>query len=242
MNMNFQQTVKARFPNTISESDFVRNSQVALSTYEFDAENSIACVSVCRDEITGTLVDRIKKIWGETFNFSSLGGMVFLGKTGLSAAHHHAPVKDGRERYIYFVMAHIAIDKNGEIGVCYRSGRPSPSGACGALIAFREEMLGGDLNLELDWDDIEQSLLKHRLFRKIRYGDIPDLITLTKATYEVILEDLEHLIDKTVDITMSDYAILSGIQIHGSDKEQYIWPGQMYVVKDGQRHEIKLVD
>ena len=139
-------------------------------------------------------------------------------------------------------MAHIAIDEDGEIGVCYRPGRPGSSGACGALIAFRQEMLDGGLSLELDLVDIEQSLLKHRLFRKIRYGDLPDLVTLTKIAYEVILEDLEHLVEETVNTAVSDYAILSGIQVHGPDKEQYVWPGAMYVVKNGCRDEIELVD
>ena len=240
--MNFRQMLDAHFPGTISEADFVRSSYEALYSHGFSDENTIACVGVCRDEITRSLVDRIQKAWGEAFNFSSLGGMLFLGRTGFSAAHHHAPVNDGRERYVYFAMAHIAIDDDGNIGVCYRPGRPEASGACGALIAFRQEMLDGGLNLELDLDDIEQSLLKHRLFRKIRYGDFPDLVELTKIAYEVILEDLERLVGEMVNTTVSDYAIISGIQIHGTDKEQYVWPGVKYVVKNGQRDELVLTE
>ena len=109
-------------------------------------------------------------------------------------------------------------------------------------MAFRQEMLDGNLTLELDLNDIEQSLLKHRLFRKISYGDLPDLVALTKIAYGVILEDLEHLVKLTVDPSASDYAILSGIQIHGPDKAQYIWPGAMYMVKNGQRNEVFLAD
>ena len=236
--MHFQQSLDTHFPNTLSEDDFVSSAYTSLSLLGFNAENTIACVGVCRDEITRSLVDKVQKVWGEAFNFSSLGGMLFLGKTGFSAAHHHAPIDGGRERYLYFAMAHIAIDEEGGIGACYRPGRPGTSGACGALIAFRQEMLDGDLSLELDLDDIEQSLLKHHLFRKIRYGDLPDLVTLTKIAYGVIVEDFEHIIGLTVDTAVSDYAILSGIQIHGPDKDQYIWPGASYVVKDGQREEM----
>jgi len=239
--MNFRQTLDVHFLNTISEADFVKTSYDSLSVYGFNGENTIACVGVCRDEITKSLVYEIQKVWGEAFNFSSLGGMLFLGKTGFSAALHHAPLDHGRERYVYFAMSHLAIDEQGEIGVCSRPGRPGPSGACGALIAFRREMLDGNLNLELDLDDIEQSLLKHRLFRKIRYGDLPDLVTLTKIAYRVILEELEHMVELTVNTSVSDYAVLSGIQIHGPDKEQYIWPGQMYSVIKGQREELALM-
>ncbi|MFQ5651249.1 MAG: hypothetical protein ACE5IY_15025 [bacterium] len=240
--MNFRQALDAHFPGTISEADFVRSSYDALNVHGFNEENTIACVGVCRDEMTRSLVDSIQKTWGEAFNFSSLGGMLFLGKTGFFAAHHHAPVDGGRERYAYFAMAHIAIDEAGRIGVCHRPGRPGSSGACGALIAFRQEMLDGRLNLALDLDDIEQSLLKHRLFRKIRYGDLPDLVALTKIAYEVILEDLGHLVELTVDTAVSDYALLCGIQIHGPDKQLVVWPGAMYVVINGQRDELVLRD
>jgi len=238
--MNFQQALDIHYPGTISEADFVKSSYDALGGHGFNDKNTIACVGVCRDEVTRSLLDRIQEAWGEAFNFSSLGGMLFLGKTGFSAAHNHAPVDDGRERYVYFAMAHTAIDEKGEIGVCHRPGRPGSSVACGALEAFRQEMLEGNLSLELDLDDVEQSLLKHRLFRKIRYGDVPELVTLTKIAHGVILEDLERLVELTVDTSVSDYAILSGIQIHGPDREQYVWPGAMYVVVNGRLTELVL--
>jgi len=233
--MDFQQALDIHFPGAIPEADFVKSSYDALCGHGFNDRNTIACVGVCRDEVTRSLLDRIQEAWGEAFNFSSLGGMLFLGKTGFLAAHYHAPVDDGRERYVYFAMPHTAIDEKGEIGVCYRPGRPGTSVACGALEAFRQEMLEGSLDLELDLDDIEQSLLKHRLFGQIRYGDVPELVTLTKLAYDVIVEDLERLVELTVDTSVSDYAILSGIQIHGPDRKQYIWPGAMYAVVNGQR-------
>ncbi len=240
--MNFQQSLDIHFPASIPETDFVSSSYDALCRHGFKNENTIACVGVCRDEITRSLLDSIQKAWGDPFNFSSLGGMLFLGKTGFSAAHHHAPVVDGRERYVYFAMAHIAIDNDGGVGVCYRPGRPGPSGACGALMAFREEMLDGGLSLALDPDDIEQSLLKHRLFRKIKYGDIPDLVALTKIACGAILDDLEHMVALTVDASVSDYAILNGIQIHGPDRQQFIWPDAMYVMKNGKREALILTE
>ena len=237
--MNFQQMLNLHFPNTLTEAQFIEDSHRALNVYGFYGPNSISCVSVCRDEITYPLVDKIYQTWGEAFNFSSLAGMLFLGKTGFNAAHHHAPTIEGRERYVYFAMAHIAIDADGEIGRCQRPGQHETSGACGALMAFRNEMLDGQLNIELDPDDIEQSLLKHRLFPKIKYGDVPDLITLTKITWQTITEDLERIISLTVNLNHSDYAVLTGIQIHGSENN-YVWPGTLYAMVNGQRHEVTL--
>ena len=233
--MDFHQALNVHFPQALSEAVFIQRSYDALLSHGFSEANAIACVSVCRDEITRSLVDSIQNLWGEAFNFSSLGGMLFLGKTGFSAAHRHAPVHEGRERYLYFVMAHTAIDRHGQVGVCNRAGRSEPSGACGALIAFREELLQRTLKVTLDMDDIEQSLLKQRLLRKIPYGEVPELAELTRTAYGVILEDVERLVDITVNPAVNEYAILSGIQIHGPDKAQYIWPGEMYVVKNGER-------
>jgi hypothetical protein len=238
--MNFHETLKANYPEAIPEADYVKSTQDALSVHGFNGDNTIACVGVCRDEITRSLVDRVQEAWGEAFNFSSLGGMLLLGKTGFGAAQHHSPVDGGRERYVYIAMSHVAICDKGDIGVCYRPGRPGASGACGALMAFRKELLGGALKLELDPNDMEQSILKQRLFRKIKFGNVPDLVSLTRIAYEVILDDLKLLLDLTVKTDVSDYAVLTGIQIHGPDKEQYIWPGEMYAVIRGSRKEIKL--
>jgi hypothetical protein len=236
--MNFQEVLTLHFPGTISEADYVSKTYEVLSFQGFYRKNSIPCVGVCRDEITRSFVDRIQTVWGNAFNFSGLGGMLFLGKTGFFAAHQHAPIELEREHYVYFTMAHIAIDEQGEMGNCQRPGRSEVSGACGALIAFRKEMLEGRLKLELDPDDMEQSLLKYRLFRKIEYGNLPDLVTLTHIAHKVILEDLEHLIEETVDYKVNDFAVLSGIQIHGPSRKQYIWPGAMYAVVNGQKKEL----
>ena len=88
---------------------------------------------------------------------------------------------------------------------------------------------------------IGESITHDETYEKVN-SDLPDLVTLTKIAYEVILEDLEHLVDETVDTSVSDYAILSGIQIHGPERAQYIWPGAMYVVKNGIREQIELTD
>ena len=55
-------------------------------------------------------------------------------------------------------------------------------------------------------------------------------------TRKVIQEDLEHAIDKVVDTTKSDYAVMTGIQIHAPDAN-YIWPADSYVVMDGRRRK-----
>lgn len=238
--MTFQDTVNQYFPNTITEEEFVQQTYEALSHYGFHDMNTIACGGVCRDELSRSLLNLVEKRWGQVFNMSSLAGMLFLGKTGFLAAMHHSPIVDGRERYVYIVMPHIAIGEDGAIGVCYRPGRAAVSSACGALSAFQKELEDSQLSLETDPYDIEQSLLKQRLLRKINYGDVPDLVTLTKLAHEVILEDLEKMLELTLNPDKSDYAVLTGVQLHGRDNVNYVWPSVLYAVVNQQKHEIRL--
>jgi hypothetical protein len=191
---------------------------------------------VCRDEITLPLVDDIERTWGEAFVFSSLGGLPILGKTGFLAAQQHAPIDErGIERYVYYALPHIAIGPQGEFGLYYRSGRQKASHACGALMAFQHELESGSLQLAPDLDDIEQSALKRYLLRKIRYGDVPNLLSLTRIAHAVILEELERMIKLTVDPTRSDYGLFTGIQIHAPEGRHFVWPGAAYVVMGGKR-------
>ncbi|MBI5196195.1 MAG: hypothetical protein HZA10_07725 [Nitrospirae bacterium] len=236
--MDYENILKKYFDSIYTEVDFVKKTYAVLKELGFSDENSIASVCICRDEISQSLRSVIKHIWGEAFNLSSLGGMFFAGQTGLAAAMHHAPNVNGRERYVYFALPHIAIDKDGRLGACMRTGREEESTACGALCAFQKEMTTGSLNLSMDDIDLEQSLLKRRLLREIPYGHIPDLLELTKITQRVIQKDLEHAINTIIDKAKSDYALLTGIQIHGPDTN-YVGNVSGYVVVNNVREEIK---
>ena len=233
--MNFQKALDHHYPNALFEEKFVTESFALLEGYGFTGENTLACVSVCRDEITRSLVDAIQSQWGEAFNFSSLAGMIFAGKTGMGAALAHAPISsdDGRERYIFFVMPHIGIDEEGAIGKCTRHGRPGKSTACGALVAFQGELQSGEVDLAFDPADPEQSMLKSRLSTMLE-GNESDLINLTNRTHDAIVDDLEHLIKLSIDTNKADYAVFSGIQIHGPEGKQLIFPNKKYAVVDGE--------
>lgn len=236
--MGFEEVLTKYFPVFFTEVDFVKKTYNALKKFGFTDENSIASVCICRDEISQTLRSIIKHTWGEAFNFSSLGGMFFAGKTGLMAAMHHAPDVDNMERYVFYALPHIAIDSEGRMGFCMRKGIKESS-ACGALCSFLNELNDRKLNIFIDDNDAEQSLLKRRLLREIPYGHIPDLFELTQIAQIAIRSDLEQALKTVVDTNKSDYALITGIQIHGPDCN-YIWPATCYAVVNGERQEIKL--
>jgi hypothetical protein len=227
--MGFDEILSNLFGKYYAENDFLEKTYAALNKFGFASDNSIACVSVCRDEIAQPLIALIRNKWGEAFNLSSLAGMFFAGQTGLAAAMHHSPNIGGRERYVFFAMPHIAICDDGRIGACRRIGRKGDSIACGALSAFQKELSEGRLNLSMDDIDIEQNLLKRRLLREIPYGHVPDLLELTKITQKVVQKDIEYALNTIVDRRKSDYAVISGIQIHGPE-HNYVWPASCYAV------------
>lgn len=234
----FEETLVRYFPGACPSKDFVDYSLEILRPFGIQPNNTMACASVCRDEMTRPFINNINEVWGKLFNFSGLAGMLYLGVTGFKAAHHHAPNAEGTERYVYFAFPHIAIDEEGIPGNCRRPGRQEMSHACGALLNVQQDLAQGTVGLELNQDDLEQSLLKQRLFRKLRYGEIPDLVTLTKIAHSVIREDLERMIQLTVDSASTPYAVFTGIQIHGPGNQTWIWTDTPYVVAHGARENL----
>lgn len=230
--MRFQNTLNIHFPNAISEIMFVAQSTDWLHGLGFSAENSLISLGRCRDELTIPLLQKLRITWGNVFDLTALGGMLFAGKTGFSAAIAHAPTQFDRYRYLFFAFSHIGIDADGNIGLHLREGQSASSTACGALSALRQELQNGKQDLTFHPNDIEQSLLRQRLIPLVEQST-PDLVTLTKMAREAISADLHQMIDLIVDPKQSDYAILTGIQIHAPQQRHFIWLAEAQAVVNG---------
>lgn len=234
--MSYDQVLQRFFPTVHSEAAFVGETARALHGLGFAADNTIAIVDVCRDEISQTLMRAVRDEWGEAFNLCALAGLFFAGRTALVAAMHHAPRQDGRERFAFFTVPHIAIDAEGRLGACARPG-VGESNACGALNVFLQALRSGTSSPELDDSDLEQSLLTGRLLKELPPGTVPDLLELTRLVQRVALADLEAALRPLLHADRCDYAVLSGIQIHGPDGN-YVSPVAAYAVVRGARHDI----
>lgn len=236
---SFEELVQSQFPGSMPEKHFIRRAAVTLIQHHgFTPANTLACVGVCRDELCRSLFDEVESMWGEAFDASSLGGVLTLGRTGFAAAQAHAPLIQGRSRYVFFLFSHIGISAAGEPGVATRPGRDQPSSACGALVALQKESADEPRTGSIDWLDPEQSYLRSRL-KRVRDLDQPvDLVELTKATHRASVEDLATLMSDAVDREREDYAVVAGIQIHGPEGLNLTWPGASFVVVRGNRSEI----
>ena len=194
-------------------------------------------VAVCRDELVFDVESGVTDRWGPAFDLGSLAGMLFLGRTGVQAALHHAPSSDGRHRYVVIALPHIAIDADGSVGVVRRPGQHAPSSACGALLAFQQELAAGQVKADIDPSDLEQTLLRHRLFRLIEFTEIPDLVTVTALARQAITEDLRAAAAVLAEQPHSDVAVFVGTLVHGPDGAELIAPGDAFVTVDGGRTE-----
>ena len=235
----FQSFVDAEFPGAMPADAYHAALRSALAPHGFTPDTTIACVGVCRDELCRGFVDGVEAEWGRAFNFSSLAGMLFLGTTGFQAAHAHAPIVDGRERYLYVAGPHLGVGPGGEIGMCRRLGRERASVACGALAALLEDLRKGHPETRHVADDLEQSLLADMLLHRLRWGDVPDLVELTRLALTEIEATLQRMIELTVDTARADYAISTLIQIHGPEGD-VVWPATSRAVVGGEDVALEL--
>jgi len=235
----YSETLENLFPRAVPEKVLVEHVSKVLNKHGYTTDTSINLVSTCRDEICRPFVSEIDKVWHtNSFNISSLGGMVFCGRTGFKAAMAHAPVVDGQERYVFWVAPHIAVSLEGIVGKIFRFGMDHPSSACGALLAVLNEVKSLQLNVGLDPTDLEQSLLKQRLVSHIRYGHVPSLVELTYAAYECILKEVMETAKKAIDINHCEYVIVAGIQVHGPLDTNFFWPGSIKRHKNGDEIDL----
>lgn len=251
--------IQHHFPGSIREEAYVKRTYKTLNDLGFYHYNTLSCVSLCRDEMCSPFLEEIDSSWkspfmnikddvgkAETlythsFCLSSLAGMLFLGVTGMKAAVSHAPIDhNGRQKFVFFAFPHIGISDKGVLGEVDRPGHDKPSAACGAIVQFWSELASGQLHLETDPSDIEYSLLKQRLLKRIPLfsNQVPTVKQLTYLAYSTILEDLEKLISQVVDPALADYAVLTGIQVHSPGGASYIWEGEQYTVINGVKTEL----
>lgn len=181
-------------------------------------------------------------------------------RAGLRAGFSHSPIVDGRERYIFLSMPHIAVDSAGHIGSLQRPGRSAPSTACGALVALLSEFKGDPRALPRyaaeapsshDASDPELSMLRNRLARHLTKSgaDVSRMFLseFTQQAERAITADLEDLIHETVDVATADYAVVSGVQVHswprpdsGEPLLEFVAPRLAYAVCNGVRSPLNL--
>lgn len=200
---SFEDAMEHHFPGSFEAQDWLDTTYVVLENRHFNAENSLACISVCRDFLASGLVKQVNDKWGAAVNGSSIAGFLALGKTGLRGTlSSNAPRGFDRDRYVFIAMPHLAISASGAVG--------SPEGLLGR---FHKELEKGEVSLIDDPLDSEYDVAKKKLLQKHNFGPVPSLIKLTKSAATIARETLEELIKEVVPLETSDVAVLVGVQV-----------------------------
>ncbi len=211
--------IRDEFPGAVPAGDFVAAWRDACLGAGFDADTALLAVGVCRDEVCFPFVAQLEAVWGPAFQLGSLGGLLTIGRTGIAAVASHAPREPGQPvRYVLVAAAHIGVDASGTFGYLRREHQEVSSRTCGALMAFRDELLTSRLRLGYDPVDPEMSLLRERVLTALVYGEVPEPVELTQTVAGVIDEDLRDLLDWIESASTPDrevqVAVVTGVLIH----------------------------
>ncbi len=216
--------------------DFSAWTAAVLAPHGFARGNALAVVGVCRDEMMFPATESLHAVWGPAFDMSGLAAMVFLGRSGLSAAAGHAPGVDGRRRFVHVVMPHIGLDVDGAVGYVRRDGQQDASTACGALVGLLGQMAAGPLQTGIDMNDLEMSLMRSTLAPHLgdsSVAEVPDLIELTELTRAVATTEITRLSDRLLMSETTDVAVFSTTMIHGPDGDRVsVASSQLWVGAD----------
>lgn len=224
--------LEALYPDAVGLDDFLTWSEWALARVGFRPSNCLPVVSVCRDELMAPVDEGVRRVWGLPFQAGSLAALLFLGRTGLQAALGHAPGEDGRHRFVLFCLPHIGIDADGTVGQVQRRGMHRPSSTCGALAAFRAQLLAGQRHVITDPDDVEMTLLRQRLLPLLD-STVPSLPQLTELTRVAAAADARRIVDLIRGGAPVDLACISATVVHLPDGDDQIADVEATVEIDG---------
>jgi len=142
-----ESSLRKNFPGVLSNSAIALRVASSLRNRGYTPTNTLFGSSLCSDEINDTAESLVgdfqNKLGVEgVFNLGGLGGLPFVGTSGMGAFTSHTPV-DGK---IFIVFGpHVGISNDGTVGKIERVGKDSISTSCGAGIgAYKAIMAQGD--------------------------------------------------------------------------------------------------
>lgn len=238
--MSFHLAVRHRYPGVIRQREFVSVATSALLKAGFRPDNTLVAVSHCRDEITSSFRSAIEAQWGPVFELAGLAGLISAGPTGMAAALSHRPTMSDRSAFVVFAFSHVGFDEDGVVGKVSRPGIAEAVTTCGSLSGVKASGVAGPSSVPaLDDSDLEQSNVIRRVGALIQPGADPDLADLADLALECIEHDIDLIFQNLARRSSltplgMDGALFTGVQVHGPQDQQLIWPKTAAIELDGQ--------
>lgn len=212
----FDKIVKDAFPNAKDAKDtsiqYLGKMQLE---HKIDISKVLMATSVCSDDINVPSTTFFNVLFGP-FIMGGLGGLPFVGQTGMTAFAHHIP--DGGSAFIFY-GPHIGMTLDGELGKMYRPRQENTGNSCGALMLALSRLEDSDYKPVINDDDYQQMMLEQSL---LPYRD--DIINsdnpqkaITEATYEIIDKKIHEHIKTCKDEFHGDTVTLLGGIIINTD-------------------------
>ncbi|WNJ17384.1 hypothetical protein [Pontibacter sp. G13] len=205
----FAETVKEHYPNAMDAKDTsIHYLGKMQHEHAINISHVLMATSVCSDDINVPSTTFFNVLFGP-FIMGGLGGIPFVGQTGMTAFAHHIP--DNGSAFIFY-GPHIGITLDGELGKMYRPRQDKPGNSCGALMLALSRLEDADYRPIMHDDDyqqmkLEESLLPYR--DKIMASDNPQK-AITDATYEVIDQKIHEYVKTCKDEFHGDKVTLLG--------------------------------
>ncbi len=236
--MNSEDLAKV-FPITLPDTTYLDQISSQLSPLGFTKDNTLPCLSVCRDEITSPFARKIQDIWGNYFSLGGLGGCMVAGKTEFQAAVNHSPMSGGKERFIFISMSHVGITEDFQAGKVKRYGQDHLDNACGALMALTDKINSGDVDQNVYGNDVEMGYVTRRLLKILPPEKKVDILDVTQAAHDAAKIDTEAFANEILNPEKVDWAMFTGIQLHMPQGE-FIAPRSASAMVNGKTVELSL--
>ena len=210
----FDEIVKSHFPNAMDAKDTSIHYLGKLQLeHNLDVSKALMATSVCSDDINVPSTTFFNVLFGP-FVMGGLGGIPFVGQTGMTAFAHHIP-DDGSA--FFFYGPHIGVTTDGELGKMYRPGQENKGNSCGALMLALNRFQDSAYQPVMNDDDYQQMKLEESLISQredILNSDNPQK-AITEATYEIIDKKIHEYIKSCKDeFPVDKVALLGGIIIN----------------------------
>ncbi|WP_299549690.1 hypothetical protein [Seonamhaeicola sp.] len=216
----FDEIVKKEYPNAKDAKDTsIHYLGKMQSEHNIDISKVLMATSLCSDDINIPSTTFFNVLFGP-FIMGGLGGIPFVGQTGMTAFAHHIP--DEGSAFIFY-GPHIGITLEGELGKMYRPRMEEKGNSCGALMLALSRLGNDSYSPVLNDDDyqqmkLEESLLPYR--EDILNSDNPQK-AITDATYKIIDKKIhEHIKTCKDEFPVDTVTLLGGVIIntgHGID-------------------------
>ncbi|MCB1256322.1 MAG: hypothetical protein KDB26_04410 [Microthrixaceae bacterium] len=228
--MNNVEPLKPNFTDASSVRRYLYRLRDVIEPLGFNRSNTFTMASLCRDELTQSLLIELADFWRLPFILGGLAGLphydIETWQTGLS----HIPESVERSKLLIIGTAHVGMAPDGTIGHIKRRGQNQPTIACGALGAVAQaitnpvdEQAPVDPKIPSSWPT-ELAVLQETL--GVHYAPtVPiDVGEMTFACAQVINTTMHEMLDSLTIHETCDVVVATGVQIHLEDDADQMVP------------------